>query len=107
MGGKYYSTEVELALGDETVVIPISTRGDGTPSDRELQHSIGCSREEYDRNDLVRWSAWGEDTMVPAQDAWDDYCCNDHYETQDTYELAQEIVAAVSAHHPRKQEEDL
>jgi len=89
LNGKYYGTEVELVFGGESTTITIYLRGDGTPSDRELRSSLGCSRQEFDNNELIL--EWGG-SMVPAQDMWNDYCCDSHYETQASFEAAQELV---------------
>ena len=95
--GKYYGTEIQLESPDgEITTLVVGLRGDGTPSDRELQSSLGCSRQDYDENRAIVYSDWyGDEAPTPAQEAWSMYCCDGHYETQASHLAALEIVAAL------------
>lgn len=68
--GKYYGTKVALSWGGHTTEVEIWVVGD-VPSARQLE-------------------AWG----VSAEDA-QEFLCDNHFETVESYEIASRLVKAV------------
>jgi len=87
LAGKYYGTVIRVVSdsGDEWNV-ELCGRG-YPPSERELSSDgVSCSPEEWMKNSVL---SNGE----RAQDFFD--CCDGHYETQLTYELAKRIASSL------------
>jgi hypothetical protein len=97
--GKYYGTEIEIdiekSFPENIVVFKLWNCGNYEPSDRELQeHNI--TRREWDADKLMlpREDGWGGKTDKP-RDVYE--ICDSHFESQDTYELAQIICNAINS----------
>lgn len=90
--GKYYGTKVELPCGQEiTFWLTFVEREDNkayVPSDRELA-AEGITREQWDSNELVETTAFGETYYVAARELVE--AC-DHFEDQHSYEVALAFV---------------
>jgi len=88
--GKYYATKVLLKTqNDKTDIFEINFRDDLSPSPRELE-KLGYSYDDYINNIFVRdW--FGED-LAKLQDVLNQHFCDSHYETNQTFSIAQYIV---------------
>jgi hypothetical protein len=85
--GKYYGTEIHVEHGPLAGMEFKLWKSTGNPSDRQLAQ-WGVTRVQWDNNDSIE-CGFGE--MVKVRDAG--LICDSHYESQETFELAQLICA--------------
>ena len=91
--GKYYGTEIEVASEIGTIDTLELWNSGGPPSERELE-GTGITVSKWVNNEGV-WCPDGcgfsdEAGFYPAREVFE--VCDGHYESQETYEVALEIV---------------
>lgn len=94
--GKYYGTQVEItaSCGEVAVITLWSENYD--PSDREINDKIGCSKEEWARNDEVfDGFEWGSAKQMHE-------FIFPHCENQQDLDLARLIVGQINTEKPTK-----
>ena len=93
--GKYYATKILLKTQDDkTDIFEINFRDDHSPSPREIE-KLGYSYDDYVNNIFVRdW--FGED-LAKLQDVTNQHFCDSHYETNQTFLIAQYIVNVLNS----------
>lgn len=89
--GKYYGTEVEVKfLNGKKTGFSIWVNNSYVPSEREVVR-CGYTMDQYKKNEMVDNGWKGKCTVKEAMDI-----CDDHFESAESFELANFIVESIN-----------